>query len=104
MRIRALVVHLAFLWSSVVFAQVGLSSDEQKLFNLLNQERIKAGLPRLEWDYHVAEAARKHTQLQASQKTLSHRFLGEPALGDRIGATGLRFDVAAENVALGETI
>jgi len=35
---------------------------------------------------------------------LSHQFLGEQVLGDRIGATGVRFDVAAENVAAGETV
>ncbi|HKD13413.1 MAG TPA: CAP domain-containing protein [Candidatus Angelobacter sp.] len=104
MRPRALVIYLAFLWSSVVFAQVGLSSDELKLFNLLNEERSKAGLPEFQWNYHLAESARKHTQVQASDKTLSHHLPGELVLGDRIGGTGLRFDLAAENVAFGSTV
>jgi len=104
MKIRALVIHLAFLWSSVVFAQVGLSSDELKLFNLLNEERSKAGLPEFQWNYHLAETARKHTQLQASHKTLSHQLPGELVLADRVGATGLRYDIAAENVAFGSTV
>src|SRR5262249_13334138 len=104
MRLRALVIYLAFLWSSVVFAQVGLSSDELKLFRLLNEARSKAGLPEFQWNYHLAEATGHHTQVQASHKTLSHLLPGELVLGDRIGATGLRFDIAAENVGFGSTV
>jgi hypothetical protein len=85
-------------------AQVGLSADEQKLFNLLNQEREKAGLAKLQWDYHLAEAARAHSQLLAQNKKLSHQFPNEPSLNERLGATGLRFDVGAENVAEGSSV
>lgn len=88
----------------LVFAQVGVSSSELELFNLLNQERTRAGLPKFEWNYQLAESARAHTQLLANRDTLSHQFPGEAALGDRIGATGLRFDVAAENVAAGDSV
>ncbi len=83
-------------------AQVGLSSDEARLFNLLNQERKNAGLPGFQWNYHLAESARAHTQLMADRKVLSHQFPGEPALGERLGATGVRFNGAAENVAEGD--
>lgn len=84
--------------------QVGLSSHEGRLLDLLNQERVHNGLPRLQWNYQLAEAARAHTELLANRKALSHQFPGEAALGDRIGATGLRFDVAAENVAAGGSV
>lgn len=83
-------------------AQVGLSPDEQKLFNLINQERKKAGLAQFQWDYHLAESARTHTQLMAERKVLTHQFANELALGERLGATGARFDGAAENVAQGD--
>lgn len=85
-------------------AQVGLSSSELELFNLLNQERTKAGLPKFQWNYQLAESARAHTQLLAKHEDLSHQFPGEAVLGDRIGATGLRYDVAAENVAAASSV
>lgn len=102
MRAKALTIYFVFLCSTVVCAQVGISADEQKLFNLVNQERKKAGLAPLQWSYPLAQSARAHTQLMASRNTLTHQFSGEPALGDRIGATGLRFSGAAENVAEGD--
>lgn len=92
---------LLLLCINSAFAQVGLSSSEAKLLSLLNQDRVREGLPRLQWNYQLAEAARAHTELLANHRALSHRFPEEGALGDRIGATGLRFDVAAENVAAG---
>ena len=97
---------LAFLcvFLASASAQVGISVDELKLFQLLNQERAKAGLPKFQWDYHLAEAARAHAQLLAERRALSHQFPGEPVLGERIGATGARFNAAAENVAEAPTV
>lgn len=103
--IKTLGICVVLLSCSItVRAQVGISADEQKMFDLLNQEREKNGLPKLVWDYHLAESARKHAQLLAQQQKLSHQFPGEPTLGDRVGATGLRFTVAAENVAEAESV
>jgi Cysteine-rich secretory protein family len=101
---RAGICCVWFFLAVAMHAQVGLSPDDLKAFNLLNSEREKAGLPKLQWDYRLAEAARAHTQLQAQNKKLSHQFLNERVLGDRIGATGVRFDLAAENVAEGATV
>ncbi len=85
-------------------AQRGQSPDELKLFNLINQEREKAGLLKFQWNADLAKSARAHAQLLAERQRLSHQFTGEPVLGDRIGATGLRFDAAAENVASGAEV
>ena len=82
-------------------AQTG---DQLTLLNLLNAERAKAGLPRLEWDEHLAQSATAHARQLVQHHELSHQFNGEPVLGDRIGATGLRFNSAAENVAFGPSI
>jgi hypothetical protein len=98
-RKRIGILFVLLFCSMTMRAQVGLSPDEQKMFDLLNQEREKAGLPKLQWDYHLAESARKHAELLAQQQKLSHQFPGEPGLAERIGATGLRFTVGAENVA-----
>lgn len=104
---RAKTTGICCIWlflALAAYAQVGLSPDELKFFKLLNSEREKAGLPKLQWDYHLAEAARAHTQLEAQNKKLSHQFPNEPSLNDRLGATGLRFDLGAENVAEAPTV
>ena len=43
--------------AGVVHAQTSPSQDERKLFHLLNQERQNAGLPKLQWDNHLAKSA-----------------------------------------------
>ncbi len=85
-------------------AQANLSQDELRLLTLLNQEREKAGLSKLQWDTHLAESARLHTKKLVEHQGLSHQFNGELPLGERVGATGLRFNAVAENVALAPTI
>lgn len=76
-----------------------LSPAEKQVFEQLNQERAKSGLAALEWNEHAAEAARDHTRLLVEKGKLAHQFLGEATLPDRLGATGARFTLAAENVA-----
>lgn len=104
MRLHQLPLFLLLLLFSLLGpmtakAAAAPSADERRLFDLLNQERVKAGLPQLKWDDHLAEAARAHSKLLASHAELSHQFPGEPDLGQRIGATALRFNSSAENVA-----
>jgi uncharacterized protein YkwD len=72
---------------------------EKEIFDQLNHERNEAGLPALEWNDLVAKAARRHTEALLENQQLSHQFPGEPPLPERIGATGVRFTLAAENVA-----
>ena len=70
---------------------------------MINRDRTEAGLPKLEWNEWLAQAARKHAEEMASRDRLSHQFPGEPGLRDRIAATALRFDASGENVASGPT-
>lgn len=72
---------------------------EKQLFDLVNRERQRAGLSKFEWSNKLAEAALAHSRLQDEHQDLSHQFAGEPALQERVGATGLRFNSVAENVA-----
>jgi uncharacterized protein YkwD len=76
-----------------------LSSQQRQLFDLVNAERAKAGLSRLKWDDHLADAARAHTQMMVDRGQLSHQFRGEPPLPQRAGAAGAHFNSVAENVA-----
>jgi hypothetical protein len=72
---------------------------EQHLFQRLNQERQRAGLPSVQWDSHLAQAAVAHAKLLARHDELSHQFPGESPLMHRIAVTELRFTSSAENVA-----
>lgn len=90
--------------STLVKAAPQPSGREEQLFNLLNQERVRAGLPELQWKQGLADAARAHSDLLARHKKLSHQFTGEPELQQRAGKTGAHFDAVAENVAYAPTV
>ena len=85
-------------------AQSGPSQLEQQLFDLVNREREKAGLNKLVWNDRLAAAALEHSRLLAKNLDLSHQFDGEAPLQQRVGATGLRFNSVAENVAAAPTV
>jgi uncharacterized protein YkwD len=74
------------------------SSNEQRLLDLVNQERETAGLKPLAWDQSLADAARAHSKLLAQHKALSHQFMGEADLTRRAGAAGANFSSVGENV------
>jgi hypothetical protein len=95
-----------FLLAAVSTAQAApsMSPAEKRIFEELNHERASQGLSALQWDDHAANAARAHAQLLAENGKLSHQFPGETSLPERIGATGARFTVSAENVASTEFI
>jgi len=98
---RAIVLFVLVL-SCGAFAQL----DEEaasRLFDRLNHERSKAGVPGLQWDGKLAAAAAQHALEMANRKQLSHQFSGEPSPRQRIIATGLRTDASAENVGSAET-
>ena len=103
---------LVFLCGVGVFLSVTGSSSmaladdqtaEQKIFELLNQARTQRGLPALEANAQLQEAARAHSQLMASRQKLSHKFGGEAVLRDRLAGTGLHFDNDGENVGLNQS-
>ncbi len=92
-----------FLATGVLVAGPG-SSSERTLFDLVNQDRRRAGLNPLAWDDQLAEAAQRHSEQLAKHKSLSHQFSGEPALAARASAAGARFSSVGENVAYAPTI
>jgi hypothetical protein len=96
---RAIVAIACFVFLITLPAHAGPSRREQQLLDLVNHEREKAGLNKLEWNDRLAEAAEAHSKLLAENRDLSHQFSGEPILQERVGATRLRFNSVAENVA-----
>jgi uncharacterized protein YkwD len=89
---------------SLAGAQSGPSRQERKLFDLVNKEREKAGVPKLEWDAHLAQAARAHSELMLENGDLSHQFSKEPSLLRRAAVTGSRFTSVGENVAMAGSV
>jgi len=73
-------------------------SAEQELFHAVNQERRAHGLPSLQWDEALSNAARTHAQRMAQQGTISHQLSGEPNLLTRARADGAHFGWISENV------
>lgn len=76
---------------------------EQKIFQLLNRARAEQGLPALEANAQLQQAARAHSQLMASRQKLSHRFSDEAVVRERLAVTGLHFDTDGENVGFNQT-
>lgn len=77
------------------------SADEKFLLEAVNRERAAEGLQPLRWDSALAEAARRHAEVMASQDLLLHQCLNEPPLDQRAAAAGAKFAVIAENIAVG---
>ena len=100
MRIPVAIVLLSML--GPLYAQEGeYEADlEKQLFQTMNQEREKRGIPPLRWNDKLRESARQHTDRITETEVLSHQFKDEPSLIQRIAATGLNFYQSAENVAL----
>jgi uncharacterized protein YkwD len=96
---KAIAAIVCFVFLVILPAHARPSQREQQLFDLVNHEREKAGLNKLEWNDQLAEAALAHSRLLADNRDLSHQFSGEPTLQGRVGATRLRFNAVAENVA-----
>jgi uncharacterized protein YkwD len=96
---RAIVAIVCLIFVIAAPAQTGPSQREQQLLDLVNHEREKAGLQKLEWNDQLAKAALAHSKLLAQNRDLSHQFPGEPPLQERVGSTSLRFNSVAENVA-----
>jgi hypothetical protein len=93
-----------FALLATAFAQTAGSESafaEQELFRMTNQDRAQQGLPALEWNEWLAQAARRHAEEMARRGQLSHQFGGEPPLRERLASSGVRFDASGENVAFG---
>ena len=96
---RVIVAIACFIFVAAIPAQCAPTQREQQLLDLVNREREKEGLSRLEWNDQLAQAALAHSRLLAENRDLSHQFPGEAPLQERVGATTLRFNAVAENVA-----
>lgn len=87
----------------IAFPQTSVdSAGAQQLFELINQERAKQGVPALVLNEGLTTAARKHSQKMAESETMLHQFDGEPPLTIRISDENVRTDHDGENIAVDE--
>src|SRR2546429_3451742 len=95
----------AFVASAVQFSFSNEADAEDQLFALANQVRAEAGVPALQRDEGLTQAAREHAAAMAAQQQLSHQFSGETSVQQRLtAATPLHLDRAGENVAYTATV
>jgi uncharacterized protein YkwD len=74
---------------------------DQRIVELVNQERAAAGLDPLTIDSQLDQAANLHTDEMVQADSMSHQLPGEARLGDRVSATGYQWSGLAENIAGG---
>jgi uncharacterized protein YkwD len=72
-----------------------------RVIELTNQERSKAGLQALKFERRLTTAALRHSQDMALQDYFSHKQPNGGTPGDRIKATGYQWSSYAENIAVG---
>lgn len=80
-------------------SQLTLTSDEQLIVNLVNQERINAGLRPLQVNYKLVKVARLKAQDMAENNYFSHTSPTYGSPFDMIKAEGVSYRYAGENIA-----
>jgi len=78
------------------------SSVIDRVIELTNNERRKAGVAPLRFNAQLTNAAQAHNNLMVQSNKLSHQFQGEPSFADRISQAGYRWLAVAENIADGQ--
>lgn len=71
---------------------------EARVFALVNHQRVGVGLKPLSFSPELAKAAHEHTAAMVKERFFEHRGDGEPALFDRVTASGMDTDHVGENI------
>lgn len=82
----------------------GLNADEQTMFNLVNQERSKAGLSPLQADMTLVKLARLKAQDMINKGYFSHTSPTYGSPFDMMKSYGVRYSYAGENLAGASTV
>lgn len=77
---------------------------EAKMLEMVNEERVTAGLPALKADPQMQEVARAHSRDMFARGYFSHVTPEGKTLADRAHEKGVRFITAGENLALAQTL
>ncbi len=89
-----------FVPAARVSADPGPATEyAQAVFDATNAARLEHGLPPLNPDPRLAQAALLWARSMAEAGTLAHELPGQPGVGQRLLAQGYRFSEFAENLA-----
>jgi len=77
----------------------GITADELKAIELLNEDRVAQGLPRLIADANLTQVARKHATDMVLHNFFDHKNLQGQSPFDRMTASGITYRSAGENIA-----
>ena len=78
-----------------------VAAYEQEVFNLVNQIRAENGLEPFVYNETLAETARAHSQDMIDRNFFDHYNPDGKSPFDRMEANGIRYSMAAENIAAG---
>jgi uncharacterized YkwD family protein len=79
--------------------QLSLTQDEQLIVNLVNQERVKAGLKPLQVDYKLVKVARLKAKDMVDNHYFSHTSPTYGSPFDMMKSEGVSYRYAGENIA-----
>ena len=80
---------------------VDVAAWEQEVFDLVNQIREENGLPPFVYNGTLAETARAHSQDMIDRNFFDHYNPDGQSPFERMTANGIRYSMAAENIAVG---
>lgn len=79
-------------------------TSETQMFDLVNQERKKAGVAELIWAPGIVPVSRAHAKDMWERKYFSHYSPEGDDVGDRLDEAGIKYFLAGENLALAPTV
>lgn len=78
--------------------------SESAMFKLVNEEREKMGLEKLDWDPEMVTVARNYAAEMWEGKFFGHVSPEDEDISDRLNEAGIFYGFVAENLALAPTV
>lgn len=85
-------------------APTSVSIDEQAMIDLVNKERVSAGLPTLEVDMSLVKTARMKSQDMINKNYFDHNSPTYGSPFDLMKSQGITYQTAGENLAGNQTV
>ena len=79
-------------------------ASQREMFDLVNKERAKKGIPTLRWDEELLPAAHDHANDMWKRKYFGHVSPEGNSVGDRLDGYKVDYMLAGENLALAPTV
>jgi uncharacterized protein YkwD len=77
---------------------IDIRTLEFSIFDRINTEREKYGLPPLKWNENLAEVARSHSKEMAENNYFAHEGLDCKKVDDRVSRAGIFYTMVGENL------